>query len=111
MTAGRGGVVMYMIHASTTPAATTTTDRISNMYADVPPGPASWTAGKTGSKKCENRVPLSDGTPTAQPAATARSASTISGHVMTGGDSCTWWATSRDILGPLKKARNSSRNV
>ena len=64
-----------------------------------------------GERKREKAVPCDDGMPTARPATTVRMASTISGTVMDAGDSWMWWATSFDMRGPPKKARNTSRNV
>ncbi len=79
---------MYMNHASAIPAATTSTESTSSMMPATPPCSPSC-GGKTGARKRPNGVPCSEGMPNAAPAISVRAASTINGHVITGGDSCT----------------------
>ena len=101
---------MYMNHASRMPAATTIIDSTSSMMPAAPLCSASC-RGSTGDRKRAKGVPCSNGIPTAAPATRVSAASTISGHVITRGDSCAWCATSLDMRGPVKKARKTSRNV
>ena len=67
--------------------------------------------GSTGARKRANGVPVDDGMPTARPATTVATARITSGTVMLAGDSWMWCATSLDMRGAPKKARNTRRNV
>src|SRR5207247_10514018 len=103
------GAAAYRNQASTMPALAAIVLSTASMSVTAPLH--SWAAGgKTGVRKRAKRVPAYDGMPTAQPARNVSTASTTSGNVITHGDSWTWWATSRDLRGPPKNVRKTSRN-
>ena len=82
------------------PAANTATAMTSSTSATRPLCPPSCT-GNTGARNRANRVPWSDGIPKSTPVITVSRARTVSGSVITRGDSWTWWAASLLIRGPL----------
>src|SRR5262249_58026874 len=98
MVAALTGVAAYRYHASTTPALAVSVLSAASMSVTAPRHSCA-AGGKTGVRNLAKRVPASDGIPTAQPARNVSTARTTSGNVITHGDSCTWWATSRDMRG------------